>query len=79
MRKGLKYIVRKLTILLLEGETYKLYTTYEKAYNSSWLLTTGYEWTYFYVETCTDVHLAMAAIPGTFSICKTYEGFLDKF
>ncbi len=39
-------------------------TSYEKAYNTSWALLSGYHMTYFYVKACTDAHLAMSTIPG---------------
>ena len=49
---------------IFSGETYKLETPEDKAYNLAWILTTGFTWTYLYIEACSDAHLAMAAIPG---------------
>ena len=48
------------------GETYALKTTYEKAYNASWIMVTGWESVIFNVRACADAHLALATIPGNY-------------
>ena len=40
-------------------------TTYEKAYNTSWMMVNGWEAVTFNVRACADAHLALATIPGS--------------